>query len=64
MLQIITRLFKDEEGQGLAEYALILVLIAVVVIGVLSALGTEIGGIFNNIIDGFGESEPVVPSGS
>ena len=38
-----------EEGQGLVEYALILVLIAVVVIVVLQLLGTRVSGIFSNI---------------
>jgi pilus assembly protein Flp/PilA len=33
---------SDEAGQGLAEYALILALIAVVCIGALSALGVNI----------------------
>lgn len=31
--------FTKEEGQGLVEYALILVLIAIVVIGILTVLG-------------------------
>jgi pilus assembly protein Flp/PilA len=39
-----------EEGQGLVEYALILVLVAVVVIVVLTLLGPAIGDIFSNII--------------
>lgn len=39
-----------EEGQGLVEYALILVLVAVVVIIVLVLLGPAIGNIFSNII--------------
>jgi pilus assembly protein Flp/PilA len=41
--------FSREEGQGLVEYALILVLIAIVVIGVLSATGTSIQSIFESI---------------
>jgi pilus assembly protein Flp/PilA len=40
-----------EEGQGLVEYALILVLVAVVVIIVLVLLGPAIGNIFSNIIE-------------
>jgi len=52
MMEIITRLFRDEEGQGLAEYALILVLIAVVVIAALSFLGETITDVFTNITDG------------
>jgi len=38
-----------EEGQGLVEYALILVLVAVVVIVALSLLGPAIGNIFSQI---------------
>ncbi|MCJ7739191.1 MAG: Flp family type IVb pilin [Anaerolineae bacterium] len=38
-----------EEGQGLVEYALILVLIAIVVIVVLGLLGTQVSAIFNEI---------------
>jgi pilus assembly protein Flp/PilA len=38
-----------EKGQGLIEYALILVLIAVVVIVVLKLLGPQIGGVFSKI---------------
>jgi pilus assembly protein Flp/PilA len=39
-----------EEGQGLVEYALILVLVAVVVIVILALLGPAIAGIFSNLI--------------
>ena len=39
-----------EKGQGLVEYALILVLVAIVVIVVLSLLGPAIGDIFSNIL--------------
>jgi len=43
---------QNEEGQGLVEYALILVLVAVVVIIVLAVLGPTIGNIFSNVIVG------------
>jgi pilus assembly protein Flp/PilA len=39
-----------ETGQGLVEYALILVLVAVVVIAVLLLLGPAVGNVFSNII--------------
>lgn len=39
-----------EKGQGLVEYALILVLVAVVVIVILSLLGPAIGGVFSEIV--------------
>ncbi len=38
-----------EEGQGLVEYALILVLVAVVVIAILTILGPAVGGVFSSI---------------
>jgi pilus assembly protein Flp/PilA len=40
-----------EEGQGLVEYALVLVLVAVVVIVILALLGPTIGNIFSNIVN-------------
>jgi pilus assembly protein Flp/PilA len=43
------RLFHRTQGQGLVEYALILALVAVVVIGILILLGPAIGSIFSNI---------------
>ena len=39
-----------EEGQGLVEYALILVLVAIVVLVILAVLGPAIGKIFSQII--------------
>ena len=39
-----------EQGQGLVEYALILVLVAIVVIGVLLALGPQVGKVFSEIV--------------
>ncbi|MEO7910939.1 MAG: Flp family type IVb pilin [Roseiflexaceae bacterium] len=44
--------FTKEEGQGLVEYALILVLIAIVVIGILTALGTKVSQVFSSINSG------------
>jgi pilus assembly protein Flp/PilA len=38
-----------ERGQGLVEYALILVLVAIVVIAVLMVLGPIIGNVFSSI---------------
>ena len=41
----------SEKGQGLVEYALILVLVAIVVIAVLMLLGPTIGNIFSAIVE-------------
>ncbi len=40
----------QEEGQGLVEYALILVLVAIVVIAILLVLGPVVGNVFSNIV--------------
>jgi pilus assembly protein Flp/PilA len=39
----------EERGQGLVEYALILVLVAIVVFAVLLILGPIIGNVFSSI---------------
>jgi pilus assembly protein Flp/PilA len=39
----------QEKGQGLVEYALILVLVAIVVIAALMILGPIIGNVFSKI---------------
>ena len=39
-----------ENGQGLVEYALVLVLVAVVVIAILTLLGPQIGNVFSRIV--------------
>lgn len=43
-----------EQGQGLVEYALVLVLVAVVVIAILTLLGPQIGNVFSKITNGLG----------
>jgi pilus assembly protein Flp/PilA len=43
-----------EEGQGLVEYALILVLVAIAVIALLTLLGGTIGDVFQRVIDALG----------
>jgi pilus assembly protein Flp/PilA len=43
-----------EKGQGLVEYALILVLVAIVVIAVLMLLGPIIGNVFSTINSSMG----------
>ena len=40
--------FGDESGASAAEYALILALIALVIIGAVTTLGTNINSIFQN----------------
>ena len=44
--------FAKEDGQGLVEYALILVLIAIVVIGILTLLCGKVSQVFSTINSG------------
>jgi pilus assembly protein Flp/PilA len=46
---LVTRLQRDEEGQGLAEYALILALIAIIAIVALIFLGGQISTILSTV---------------
>ena len=40
---------RDEEGQGLVEYALILVLVSIISIATLRVLGTDVSGVFTDV---------------
>ena len=50
-LKVLTALDRDEEGQGLAEYALILALIAIVAIIALIFLGGQVKTILSTVGD-------------
>ncbi len=47
--QFLASLRSDEEGQGLAEYALILALIAIIAIVALIFLGGQVSTILSNV---------------
>jgi pilus assembly protein Flp/PilA len=49
-------LYKDEEGQALAEYALILGLIAIVAVTALTLMGTAITGKLSGVSSVLGGS--------
>ena len=42
---------QRQEGQGLVEYALILVLVAIVVIAILLLLGPVVGNVFSTVVE-------------
>ena len=46
---MLRKWFKDEEGQGMVEYGLIIGLIAVVVIVALVALGPKVRDMFDKV---------------
>ncbi len=49
MLKIMKKMVKNEEGQGMAEYGLILAGIAVLVIAGIAVLGPKIAAMFVTI---------------
>ena len=49
MLQKYLELRNTEEGQTMAEYGLLLALIAVIVMVAVAALGTRITGVFDSV---------------
>lgn len=48
-VELFKKLHKDEGGQGMAEYGLIIALVAVAVIGALALLGPRIAAKFNEV---------------
>ncbi|KKW68989.1 hypothetical protein AAV94_02200 [Lampropedia cohaerens] len=54
MTDIIKNFWKDEEGATAIEYGLIAGLIAVVIIGAVTGLGTQIKEKFNEILTALG----------
>ena len=60
-LELYTRVVNREEGQGLVEYALILVLVSIISIVVLRLLGVDIDGVFEQVetaLDGTDDADP------
>jgi pilus assembly protein Flp/PilA len=49
LMKKVAGLVKNEEGQGLVEYALILALVALLVIIALKFLGGTVANTYNNI---------------
>jgi pilus assembly protein Flp/PilA len=55
---VLYLLREDERGQGLVEYALILVLIAVVVIAILVILGPAVANMYSRVTNGIAQANP------
>ena len=48
-----TAFLNKNKGQGLVEYALIILLVVIVVIGALTLFGLEVDILYNNIVTRF-----------
>jgi pilus assembly protein Flp/PilA len=54
-LRVAHRRDDDERGQGMVEYALVLVLIAIVVIVILQVVGAQVNNVFSNVNNGLAQ---------
>jgi pilus assembly protein Flp/PilA len=54
LVAFVNSIRRNEEGQDLLEYALLVALIALVAIGAVTAAGTSVDGIFNAIANSLG----------
>jgi len=52
LMERISMVLRNQKGQGLVEYALILVLISIVAIATMQLVGAEIITVFTDIITG------------
>ena len=48
------RVKRRQSGQGMVEYALILVLVSIVVIVILLTMGNQIANVFSNVVAALG----------
>jgi pilus assembly protein Flp/PilA len=56
--RLVTSLVRDEEGQTMAEYGVVLALITLGVVGVLTALGVAVTGKLGEVVTALGGALP------
>jgi Flp pilus assembly pilin Flp len=49
MSQLFQRLFQDEQGQDIAEYAVMLAVILVIVVGTIRLIGSNANNVFSQV---------------
>ena len=49
MKQLLLRLWNDEQGQDIAEYAVMLAVVLVIVIGTVRLIGTNANNVFSKV---------------
>jgi pilus assembly protein Flp/PilA len=54
--EVIKMLFLPrDEGQGLTEYGVVIVLVAVVIVAILTVFGPQVGNMFSRVTTGFAQ---------
>jgi pilus assembly protein Flp/PilA len=49
MMGVIRRLWREDEGQDIAEYAVMLAVILVIVVGTIRLIGGNANNVFSNV---------------
>lgn len=49
VLKLLQQLWKDERGQDIAEYAVMLAVILVIVVGTIRLIGSNAGNVFSQV---------------
>jgi Flp pilus assembly pilin Flp len=49
MIRVIRRLWRDDQAQDIAEYAVMLAVILVLVVGTIRLVGTKSNTVFSNV---------------
>ena len=49
MMEILQRLWQEEQGQDIAEYAVMLAVILVIVVGTIRLIGTNANNVFSSV---------------
>ncbi len=49
MTEMLRRMWSDEEGQDIAEYAVMLAVILVIVVGTIKLIGSNANNVFSNV---------------
>jgi Flp pilus assembly pilin Flp len=53
--RILQNLWKDESGQDIAEYAVMLAVILVIVVGTIRLIGSNANNVFSNVGSSLGQ---------
>ncbi|HBW14339.1 MAG TPA: Flp family type IVb pilin [Proteiniclasticum sp.] len=64
MMDLLKRIWKEEEGQGLVEYGLILLLMVVIAVAVVSLFRPQINALFQRIGNEINDAPGAVESGT
>ncbi|HET7748459.1 MAG TPA: hypothetical protein VFK81_03695 [Terriglobales bacterium] len=54
MLEVLRKLWRDDEGQDIAEYAVMLAVILVIVVGTIRLIGGQANNVFSQTASAIG----------